>query len=436
MEMNMDSHGGASKLLEAPISKSADLRKNFWVLFACFLGTGTGALSLVNFTVGATIPILEAEYGFTRASAAALVTVNGLVAGFIGIGVGMAIDRVNLRAVLGVSIPLFAAGQVFISIAFANDASVGLIQFLFGLAAFLGAGTTTVAYTTAIAGRFTSARGLALGLMGLGAGICSILLPPMIISLEPTVGVPGLYLIYAALVLLPWPFVLATFRADHQVRLPDEVAAASKTSQFGVLRSSVFWRLLAAFAILGAFSTVLFAHTFPALVGRGIDPIVAASALSLLGLGSLSGRLISGYLLDVFQARYVAGILIALAIPGLPASVWGPIGLVYGACLLAGVAIGTEMDFLGYYLSRHFGVAGLAFKMSLVFFVFTLVGAPAPFVAGLVFEATGSYDIIAAVGGVAVAIAALLIFSLPKTTTVRPRLSRRDREEVGEPVNA
>lgn len=418
----------------SPVSKLQDLRKNIWVLLGCFLGCGTGVIALVPFTIGASIPTLQETYGWDRTTASSLVTFSGLAAGIAGIAAGFLIDKLGLRKVLGISIPAFAVVQLLLSAAFAAGGAPALVQFLFLLGGIAGAGTVTVAYTRAIVGAFTVARGLALGVMGIGSAIFGMLFPPLVTTLIPSVGLPGLYLIYAVIALLPLPFALSVFRTAP-AQTGHTATSPATVGRFAVMRTSVFWRLFIMFALLGGIATVMSTHIIPALVDRDISPLVAAGVLSMLSLGSIAGRLVSGFLLDVFPAKNITFVLFLLAIPTFPAVIWGPMGLVYGAALMAGVTIGSEMDFLGYYLSRWVGLERMAFTMSLIFFGYTLVGAPAPVLASVVYEATGNYDAVAVAVALAVLIACILVITLPRTTTVKQE-SARPADEADAPAVA
>lgn len=400
-----------------PPSRPADLRQGVWVLVTCFVGLATCITTIVNYTVGALTPMLQSDLGWSRASAAALVTITGIVAGTAGIGAGMLIDRFSLRRVLLVSLPAMAVVELAIALALRAHAGPGVVQLLYGLAAAVGAGGGVVAYSRAIVGRFTSARGLALGITGLSTGIMGIVLPPVVVTLAGSIGVSGVHIVFAVLMLFPLIGVVTVLR-PRAAAGPDsrEEPAATGRARFAGLRTRAFWQLFVMFAFVGMVASTLFAHAAPAIVDRGESKLVAAGVISALGFGALAGRLVSGWLLDLFPPQRVAFGLLLLATPALPALVWGPIGLTVPAAVLAGLAIGGEADFLGYYMSRRFEPTNLTFLMSLVFFGLTVLGAPAPYVAGLVFDAVGNYHVVAPAVVLLTLAAAVLALALPRVT--------------------
>ena len=85
--------------------------------------------------------------------------------------------------------------------------------------AVLGAGTIPVTWTRAVTATFFKQRGLALGIMLSGTGICAILIPQYTVWLVETWGWRQAYLGLAALpVFFAGPLVYFFFK-------PDEVAA-------------------------------------------------------------------------------------------------------------------------------------------------------------------------------------------------------------------
>ncbi|MGV9868041.1 MFS transporter [Rhodococcus koreensis] len=394
------------------------------LIVACFLGILTSVFVLVPFSLGATIPTLQAEFGWDRATGASLLTLSGIAAGVVGIGAGALIDRLGLRTVLCISVPAYAVAQLFIGFAFSRGADTGVIQLLFLLSGIAGSGAGIVAYSRAIVGRLTTARGLALGLIGLGSSAAAMIFPPLVTTLLPRIGLPSMHIIYAVLVMVPLPLLIVTLRERTGTtdKSPTPSAATVSTdmeSRWSVLRSSVFWRLFLIFSLLGGVATIINTHTIPALTDRGISPMIAAGMIATISLGSLTGRLLAGFLLDLVNSTRLIFVFFLLAAPSFLTVVWGPVGFVYGAMFAAGMTFGSETDFLGYYLSRWQGVNNIAFTMALVFFGLTFVGGFTPYFAGLAYQASGSYNGVAIYTAAAVLLSAILVISLPKVTTVK-----------------
>ena len=76
-----------------------------------------------------------------------------------------------------------------------------------------------------------------------------------------------------------------------------------------------------------------------------------------MGLSTIAGRLVSGYLLDRFFAPYVAAALFLLPLAGVGILAAGPGGpaLILAAIAL-GFGLGAEVDVIGFMVSRYFGL--------------------------------------------------------------------------------
>lgn len=113
------------------------------------------------------------------------------------------------------------------------------------------------------------------------------------------------------------------------------------------------WLVLATFFLIGIAVQSLMVHLVPLLGARGLSPMLAALAQSMLFLAVTTGRLHTGWLMDRFFAPHTAlAVLLApicgIALLGFGAS--GPAAFV--AALLVGLAVGADVDLLAYVTSR------------------------------------------------------------------------------------
>jgi predicted MFS family arabinose efflux permease len=225
------------------------------------------------------------------------------------------------------------------------------------------------------------------------------------------------------------PFALAFFRdppADADVRaakLANPVPPDPESFGFReAVRSFGFWQISISFMVVAVAVSAVLSHTQPLLVDRGVPAGQAAALLGLFGIAVSCGRLVSGYLLDVWR-----GPLVACAMFAAPAFacvlLWlaGDNLILCGiAIVLVGVAGGAEHDIAGFFVAKYFGRAHFAAIYGLLYALYGLGGGFGPLLAGAVYDATGNYDL-ALLGGVVVfVVAAALIGSLktPRRTQV------------------
>jgi cyanate permease len=168
-------------------------------------------------------------------------------------------------------------------------------------------------------------------------------------------------------------------------------------------------------------------HLSALLTDRGVAAGQAALVVSVMGMASLLGRLITGWLLDRFAATRVSFVLLAIAAVGafvLSRADSFPAGI--AAATLIGFGTGGEVDVIPYLLSRYFGLAALSTLFGTVWMAFGLAGAVGPIAMGRAHDATGSYDAVLlwmAVGTLGIA---ALMLSLPS-------YQRHDRLPLAEP---
>ncbi|MEO7649044.1 MAG: MFS transporter [Bryobacteraceae bacterium] len=131
----------------------------------------------------------------------------------------------------------------------------------------------------------------------------------------------------------------------------------------------------------------------PLLTDRGFTPQSAAFAASALGAATLVGRVVTGWLLDRWQAASVSAILFANGAAG----VFG-LGLLatpewaFASVALIGLGMGAEADVIPYLLSRHFDMESFSELYGFSFSAFALAGVLGPLLMGRAFDLAGSYD--------------------------------------------
>jgi len=131
------------------------------------IGIGLGMSPLPFYTIGVFVAPFGDNFGWDVSQIMFGITVFS-IAGFAASPiVGYLTDRIGPRKMVLIAITIFALGFMAFSL---NTGSLTLYYFLWGILAFLGAGTLPITWTKAINAWFTKKRGLALGLSLLGTG--------------------------------------------------------------------------------------------------------------------------------------------------------------------------------------------------------------------------------------------------------------------------
>ena len=158
-----------------------------------------------------------------------------------------------------------------------------------------------------------------------------------------------------------------------------------------------FWLLVAAFFFGNVCSQTLHVHQVAFLVDHGLAAMAAASVVSVVGLASIAAKTGGGWLADRVERElvYVSGIAImvasafALLIMGDSPSMWSAYG--YGVLLGAGYSVTaalTPVMVSDRFSGRHYGaIVGIGL------FGAAVGSAIGPWVAGRLYDATGSYTL-------------------------------------------
>jgi MFS family permease len=286
--------------------------------------------------------------------------------------VGRLIDQFGARVVLPAVVILFGIALVLIS-----AASEPLHLYAgFALIRTLGQGSLTLIPTTLVALWFVQLRGRVMALNSLGSVASQAAFPPLIHLLITAFGWRSAWVALAVIAwgLLLLPSILLVRRSPESVNLlPDgkprqleqqSSPAVDREVNFtlkGALGTRAFWLLMLAGSSQSLIGTALVFHHVSVLGSRGLDVAVAASALSVIAPGALSGTFLAGFLCDKFPSRYVlvAGqiiLIFAMLLTLVMDRPWHAI--LYGGSL--GLAGGTLMTtaaviWPNYYGRQHLG---------------------------------------------------------------------------------
>ncbi|MFC0407116.1 MFS transporter [Roseomonas elaeocarpi] len=360
-----------------------EFRASWPVLLAATLGSAAGLTSLPFYTLGTFIGPLQAEFAWGRGDIASSYLYTTLVLAIMAPLLGLLADRVGVRIVTLVSIPLFA-GSLFLLSRFSG--SLMTFHLIFALAALVGGGATPVNYTRAVNACFRQSRGLALGISLAGIGVAAVVLPMLLAEVNARHGWRAGYLLLAVLALVPWPFVLLALPRGER-----RDAALAAGSSVEALRSGLFWVMALAFCAVAVAVSALIVHMTPLLRDAGLDAMAAARTTSVIGIGVLVGRILAGYVVDRFFAPYVAAVMFAAAAGGCALLALGGVAMAPVAALMIGLSLGAEVDLMAYLTARYFGMNRYAFLYGIIYALFSLGGAIGPALAGVSFDATGGY---------------------------------------------
>jgi predicted MFS family arabinose efflux permease len=367
---------------------------------------GNGPISV--FAFGVFIGPLENEFGWSRASLGIAMALCALLSAITLPFVGLLMDKFGVRRPLGFAICLFGLNVAAIGL----STTLPMFIALTAVTGVTGAAQSPIGYVKSIASYFDRRRGLAIGIAMSGIGIGTALVPQyaqwLIGSFGWRMGYMGLGLAVAVVAL---PSVLLLL----QEPVGDRASSATGEPAPGIaladaIRGRSFWRIALAVLLVSIAVNGLLVHAVPLLVERGWSSSAAASVLAAAGIGGLSGRILAGYLMDRVFGAYVAAGFFALAIGGTYLLASGANAVL--AMVAIGLAAGAEVDMIGFFVSRYFGLKRFGQLYGALFAIFTVGAGLGPLLLGALYTRVHGYEAGMWTCGVSLAAASLCVLTL------------------------
>ena len=426
--------------IERARSSSAGAFLAWRTVGGCLLALSIGYSCYIAYFFGLFIKPLQAEFGYSRAAISVALSLCTLTVVVASPAAGWLVDRYNPRSVIAWSIVAFAA---VCATAALIPMSLPTFYALHVVLAIAAIGTLPGSFTRIVVAWFDQRRGLALGIALAGIALGPVAVVPLLQRVIDHGGWRSGYLALAALMLcIGLPATLLLIRSSPQAYglafdgRPAVASVATRTSAVPVEPlSAALWRkttllLVISFFLMGIAGLGFTTHIFAMLLDSGISSTHAASAVSVLGLGLLCGRLLSGIVLDRLPARFVsatvvAGMSVGLMISTTPSTAWVGIALV-------GFGLGAEFDFLAYLISRYFSLAHYGKIYGISYSAFQVGCAAGAVAVGWAFDRFGSYDVaFKALGVISLIAAALFLLFGPQPHSA---MSAEPVELVGERI--
>ncbi len=366
----------------------SELRQQWRYVVGCFLGLASGVSSLYFYSSGLFLKPLAAEFGWTRGTASLGSLVSSVLLGCAAPFIGQVIDRYGARRVALLSLIGLATSFLLLGVL-----TQGLASFLtlVTVLTLLGGATSPLSFTRILVGKFSRQRGLALGIAITGTGVGAILIPLIVTPTIAQFGWRATYLGLAAVVIALLPLIAYFLRGADATPQQDARRSASTGSNLGALINPSFFRIAAVFLFcsVGIFGTIV--HVVPMLTDLGLSPARAAGLASVLGVAVIVGRIVTGFLLDIFDTARLSAMLFTLSAAGMLLLGTGSPALVVPGLLMTGFAVGAEFDLAAYLVSRRFSLSLYSTIFGGVYATVAIGAGIGPFLAGRLFDSSGSY---------------------------------------------
>ncbi|NBC35001.1 MFS transporter [Novosphingobium sp. FSY-8] len=376
-----------------PLSAKDEFRRGWGIIAASVLGIGLGQAAMPTYSMGLFAPHLASQFGWGVGQIMTCMTIIMLVTLVAGPMSGALAERIGARRVVLWAIPLWGAGFCTLAL---SDGSLTRYYVTWALIALVGSATLPITFTRGVNRAFDKAKGLALGLSMTGTGLFGIFGKPFVAVM---IAKYGWQTSFVALGLLPialaWPAAWFLYREDDTGSHGAEHAPAERPglTLAEALRDYRFW--LMALALV----PVSFALGGPVpnmeliLKDGGLTPVQVMAIAPLMGLASMTGRLVGGFLLDRIWAPAVAFVVLSLPAISFLYFASGALspGMAAAAVFTLSFALGIEYDAVAFFVARYFGLRRYGGIYGLLYICFALGAGISPMFFGRDHDAFGNF---------------------------------------------
>jgi sugar phosphate permease len=291
-----------------------------WVMVAVTFFTALITAGTVG-APGVFIVPLQQEFGWTTAEISSALSIRFILFGLIAPFAAALLNRYGLRNVT-LTAQLIVVSALLGSLAMTK---VWHLMLLWGVVIGIGTGMTALVLGATIATRwFVGRRGLVVGIMTASVATGQLVFLPLLASLTEHLGwrialtlVCVMLGVSASAVLLmmrdrPSDVGLRPFgdTGTEPIPAPPAPTGSIFAAALGTLRDAartrVFWILFAPFFICGASTNGLIqVHLIPMCLDYGIPQVQAASLLAAMGVFDFFGTIVSGWLSDRYDNRWL-----------------------------------------------------------------------------------------------------------------------------------
>ncbi|MFJ8349897.1 MFS transporter [Streptomyces sp. NPDC094153] len=322
--MSQTTEPASATAARTPSPRRAARVHRAWFVAAVAFVTITGAAAFRSLP-GLLIDPLHEEFGWSRGTIGAAVSINLALYGLTAPFAAALMDRFGIRRVVAAALVVIAAGSgltVWMTTAWQ-------LWLCWGLLVGLGTGSMALAFAATVTDRwFTQRRGLVTGILTAASASGQLVFLPVLSWTVQSHGwrPAAVTVSLAALAVVPFVWLLLRdhpadvgvkpYGADEFVPKPVPVPGAARRT-LAVLSSAVrtgpFWLLAGTFAICGASTNGLIqTHFVPAAHDHGMPITAAASLLAVIGVFDVAGTIASGWFTDRFEPRRLLAVYYAL----------------------------------------------------------------------------------------------------------------------------
>jgi len=380
-----------------------------WWIVASSIMVLFGSSGIGFYCHGVILDPIRAQYGWSKGIISSAITFYFATSALMGIIVGPRIDRYGPKPFLMAGAAIFSISY-FMLIHIDRTWQLFLVYFVMAIG---WSGSSLLAVNTLISNWFVRKRGLAMSINMAGLSLGGMIMVPFASYLIVYRGFQTTIITLAVintLVIIPVTFFFIKPRPSDLNLNPDgaETSLAESNAQENnridrvqlrawtrkqAMGTSAFWSIVVAFSLALSVQMAFLLHQV-SFLSQYLGEMGAASAVSVTTGASIAGRLALGTFVDRFDKRYSA--IFCFLIQGLAVLVlafWQNTAVLYLCTFAFGLTMGAMLMMLPLITGECFGMVSFGLVSGLIG-VFSITGSAfGPMIAGLIFDATSSYQV-------------------------------------------
>jgi MFS family permease len=354
-----------------------------------------------SYSFGVFFKPLADDFGITRAVTSGAFSLYTLLSGFWGIVIGKLTDKFGARITVTICGFLLGSGYFLMS----QVSNIWQIYLYYTVITAIGMGGSWPSLISNVTKWFVEKRGLTIGIVASGGGLGLMLIPAFANLLISNYDWRFSYLVLGisagCLIIL-----LAQFLKHNspEIRQLESSAQGSginvhaseyqSLSYKEILKTSSFWLVCVIYFCTGMIQLSLMVHIVPHATDLGFSASDAAYILVLIGVGSISGRILVGTASDKIGARlsifFTFVLVLAILLLLLVAK---SLLLLYLFGLVFGIGYGGLFAVQTILAANLFGYTLLATVVGSITFAYTTGGTIGPIITGYIFDSFGNYQL-------------------------------------------
>ena len=373
-----------------------------WVVVISILLITT-VLYGISSSYGLFFKSIEVEFNLTRTTTSAISSASRILAGFIALGAGYALDKYGPRKVI-LLMGLFTGTSLLLT---SQAQSLWQLFITYSLLLSLGIGAVFVVPTAIVSRWFERKRGLALGISGASSGLGMVMMAPLATFLIVNIDWRTAYIVIgliALAVILPLSSLLKGEPSDVGELLDgskndstikqsnEQYTRINPIPLYKIFGSRGSWPVFFIWAFYGCCFFFVLTHLVPHILDRGFSSGEAASVAGTMGAAAIAGRILMGVASDRLGRKKVAASAAFLQFAAMLWMIWSQeLWMFYAFAIVYGFAYSGFASSMAALISDVFGLSRIGTVFGVLEVSFGIGSALGSIIGGLVFDSTGSY---------------------------------------------